>query len=122
MASMRATAQRRLLLLHPGHEGAVALGIGGVLVAGEEFDAPGDDGFQRLARLERHHLLAAGAGQRLLDARAVVRRLSTPLEGRLVVLDLHVVELDGAQQRLTPERHPAALPGVAPAGSASRRP
>ena len=53
------------------------------------------------------------AGEQRAHGGQVVRAAPAPLEGRLVVVDLHAVELDRAHQRRAAQRHAALLPRVA---------
>src|SRR5450830_1360151 len=107
--AQRGLAQGRLGLLHPAHQGAVALGIGGVLVGTQKLDPARHQRLDRLAGLELHHL--AGR-QHLAHQRRVMRGQTAPVEGRLVGLDRHRVELDGAGQGGQAQRNPTALPGI----------
>ena len=52
----RRLAKCRLAFAHPGHEGLIRVGIGGVLVLQQEFHPPANDIVDRLALLELQHL------------------------------------------------------------------
>ncbi len=98
-------AGRRLGGADPVDHGAVAPGIGRVLVGGEEVGAAGDDPVDRL----RRHRPVARDGQR----RGLRACEAADGEGRLVALDLDLVQLDRPHQGLMRHRHEPPLPGHA---------
>ena len=81
-------AKRRLALAHLVHKHLVLLRIGGILVGGQELDAPLDQVIQRLAFPELQHLRRR---QKFLHTGPVVGRAAAPFERSLVVVHRHRV-------------------------------
>ncbi len=106
----RGGAQRRFRSAHLRDEVGVLPGVGSVLVAGEELH-PALNDFVQAGTLDQLNDLLCSTQRG--DALRIVRRMAAPFERRLVLLDLHRVELDGAHQRGMAQRHPALLPGEA---------
>ncbi len=106
----RSGLERRFGGAHLRNEVGVLPGVGSILVAGEELH-PALNDFVQAGTLDQLNDLLCSTQRG--DALRIVRRMAAPLERRLVLLDLHRVELDGAHQRGMAQRHPALLPGEA---------
>ena len=101
-----------LRLSNSFHQAAIAFGVGGVLVFGQELYPPLDE----LVEVAREVLLDRDHGRRGRDALhplRVERRMPAPQEALLVELHRHAVQLDGALEGGSRDREPALLVGVA---------
>src|SRR5258706_6924959 len=101
-----------LALAHALNQLAIALGIGRVLVRGEELDATLDQLVQR-AREMFAQSDDLGRQREALDALQVDGGTPAPEEALLVELDRDAVQLDGALERGAGNRNPALLVGIA---------